>query len=180
MKKLLVLAKFYLLFLVCGVIAFSCCLEPTQVSIIGDGNISFISTADTQLGTTDTISSADFTVFANFELLYVEHSVDLNILPMAYSTSCEEEFQNSFMMNTFAITNSRGFEYNGTTFSAGQNFADIDALTAIFGEGDISIRFTPEFNNNVSFTNGANEFTISVTTTDGLNLESTGSVVFDY
>ena len=177
MKKLSLILKFHFILLFSYVVIYSCCSEPTIVTIVGDGEMSFVTSQSTQaLTTSDTLTGGTLSILANFELMYVENYDDLNLINVAYGTSCPEEFQNPIERSSIVFTCNNDIQIDQTVFKAGDNLNTISDLTVFSGEGSVEIFFNENLMSRTVFTNGPNTFTVSVQTSDGLDFESNGDL----
>jgi len=176
MKKLPFFLKFYSSLLFLSVIVYSCCSEPTEVTIVGSSDLRFTFQTRDGGGSIDTIEGLSFIVTVPLDREFVSHSIENALVNSAYGWSCEEELQNSLVASSFAISCDQDITYDGAVISAGSNFADNPDLTSSVFPDEAFIIFNTSFMDKTTFQEGTHTFTVELKTDDDLDIISSGDV----
>jgi len=155
-----------------------CC--ETLVSIVGTGEMAFISAIDESLVSTsiDTIDGSPFRIRTDYEVDFVDNYKQPALINSAYGFGCARVLQNSLVDSTFTLICDKDIIHNGMTVAAGQELRNLTGLVTSRGGAYTQISFSEETRAATEFTPTAHTFTLSIDTSDGLTLVSEGTLVF--
>lgn len=179
MKRIKSLLSFYVSIFALAIIIQSCCQDAQVITIIGAEDIFFLEQPELPFAGAEsatTLSGLPFTMSVTMELEFAATFTDPGLISSAWSTSCDDTYMNNLEAGTVAVSCNRDFSYNGSVISSGTNLVDIEELAVIVDAESILVSATEEFMELVDFTNGQHTFTISINTSDGLDLVSEGTV----
>ncbi len=179
MKRIKSLFSLYISLFAFTIILQSCCQDTPVITIIGAEDIFFAEEQELPITVAEnatTLTGLPFTMSVNMELEFAAIFNGPILMSSAWATSCDETYLNSLDAGTVSVSCDKDFSFDGDIISAGSSFQNIDELLVIVNTENIIITATEEFMNLVEFENGQHTFTISITTSDGLDLESTGNI----
>lgn len=180
MTRTKTIIKFYFLFLLSSVLLHSCCSEPTRVTIVGTGELSFIGTDESPSGTgiIEEVGAGPFSIFVNFELEFASQFKP-ELMSSAYGFSCDEEFQNSLVKSSLSLTTDKDLIHDGEIRKAGSELKDLKGLIILVSSGEVVITFSHETRDVTEFASDTYTFSLSISTDDGLDMVSEGSLSFE-
>jgi len=121
---------------------------------------------------------SSFSISVNYELEFVDNYKLPSVMTSAYGFSCEDEFQNTLVESSLSLTCDKLIVNDGATLAAGDELKNLSDLVITVDGGSVFIFFSEETIIATEFTQGPNNFTLSIDTSDGLTFVTEETLVF--
>ena len=178
MKKLKQLVLFYVLIFSSAIFIQSCCLGDHNIT--DSGTISIIDglliesevPLDTITGPFNVVLEPGLTLSDNFQ--------DLSLLNSSYAVTCDNPIENRIDLNTVELTLDKAISLDGVQIPEDTNLIGRQGVSFIDGDYSgaflqLTVQFDQSFMDNAVFDSSQYDFTLKMSTDDGVDIEGTVS-----
>ena len=179
MKRIKSLFSFYASLFAFTIIVHSCCQDAAVITIVGVEDIFFLEQPELPFSGAEsatTLMGLPFSMLVWMEVEFAATYTNPTFMSSAWATSCDDTYINTLEPGTVMVSCDRDFVYDGALIAAGSDLTDIENLAIIVDAESVTVSATEAFMELVDFTNGQHTFSISINTSDGLDLVSEGTV----
>ncbi len=172
MKKLVLS---FILLLVLALTFESCCTDTFRIT--GEGEMYAYDMAYESL---DSIEG-EFILSVQYQTTVVGYFNDFSLIPSAYATTCEKNFENMLVESSLKLSTDKAFVFDNSTIEADTDFSFLDEIDVdiITDFGGVELTFTQDFIDKVNFQDTEMTFKIEIQTDDGLDLENEKTLLID-
>ena len=175
MKRFSQLVFFYAVLFSSAIFIQSCCLG--EHNITGNGSLSIVEGFGTPV---DTLSGP-FRVVLEPTLTLSDSFKDLSLLHTSYAVTCDNPIENRIDVSSVEVILDQSITLSGDPIDMEANLIGRQGVTFVDGDYsggflELTIEFDQSFMDNVVFETNEYEFTVRMSTDDGVDIENSASV----